>query len=158
VFITKEDGITEELDFFDAVKLLKCSPEERREKIDEDFYYMLNKNKQEFLKIFMEEDIKKNRNPRSQTSKFIKHLKALLKFPGTDEEDKMFLKQVLRKAEEGAFPEKTLLKRLNKEIEKNILKRIDIIKDNIPDSYLRDKKQQKEEEKIEVVLSVYLKH
>ena len=159
VFITKEDGITEELDFFEAVKLLKCTPEEKKLKIDEEFYNMLNKNKQEFMKVFVEEDIKKKRNPRSQTSKFIKHLKALVKVPDVDEEDKTFLKQVLKKAEEGALPEKTLLKRLNKKIEKEkeILKKVDIIKEEIPNIYLQDKKEEKEEDKIEVVLSIYLK-
>jgi len=158
VFITKLD-ITEEIDFFDAVKLLKCSPDEKKLKIDKDFYPMLNKNKEEFLKLFKEEKIKKKRNPRSQTYKFINYVKALKNFPNIDEEDKIYLKKVLEKAEEGAFPEKTLLKRINKEIEKekNIFKKLEIIQANIPESYLTEENKEKKEESIEVVLSVYLK-
>ncbi|RUM60026.1 MAG: helicase [Persephonella sp.] len=158
VFITKEDGITEEIDFFEAVKQLKCSPDEKRLKIDKDFYQMLNKNKEEFKKIFIEEKVKRQ-SSRNQTFKFITHLKALMNYSELDEESKKFLIKVLEKAKEGVFPEKTLLKRINREIKatNNTLKKVDIIKNSIPESYLEDEDRREEKDDIEVVLSVYLK-
>ncbi len=159
VFIST-GGETEEIDFYEAVKLIECSPEEKRLDIDEEFYKLLSRNKEAFAKTLMEDKIRLRRNTRSQTYKFITYLKALINHPNLNEEDKNFLRTVLNRAEEGTFPEKSLLKKLNRQLSTtgdDIEEKIDTIRKGIPAMYLKDDSKNSTEEEAQVILSVYLK-
>ncbi len=83
IYITTKDNnnnnTVKELDFYEASKILKCSPNTKKEKINKEYYELLEKNKKGFVKIFEEEPvmskIKKGRNE----NKLIKIIKAIIK-------------------------------------------------------------------------------
>ena len=110
------------------------------------------------MKAFIEDKSKKKMNTRGQTYKFIDNLKGILSY--TNNEDKEFIKTVLKKAQEGVFPEKTLLKKLNSKLNKlgnNIYKKVELLRCEIPQEYLMPDSQEDTDEQMEVILSVYLK-
>ena len=159
VFVSDSEK-TEEIDFFKAVKLIECHPNEKRLSPGEDFYDLLKRNKEEFMRVFIEDKVRRKRNPRSQAYQFITHLKALLNHPDIDDEDREFIKTILEKTQEGVFPEKTLLKKLNNKLSSfgnNIRKKVELLRSEIPQEYLVASSQTNTEEEMEVILSVYLK-
>ena len=159
VFISDSEE-TREIDFFDAVKLIESEPDEKRLPPGEDFYDLLSRNKAGFMRVFIEDQVKKKRNPKSQTYKFITYLKALLNHQDLSNEEREFIKILLEKAHEGALPERTLLKRLNSELEKSgnsIRRKVELLRSEVPQEYLIPDSQNINEEEMEVILSVYLK-
>ncbi len=159
VFISDSEE-TKELDFFEAVKLIECDSSEKKLNLDEEFYKLLRRNKEAFMKAFVEDTVRKKRSSKSQTYKFIAHLKALLNHPEISLGDREFLKLIMSKAQEGAFPEKTLLRKLNSQLvasRNSVHRKIELLRSGIPEEYLSTGTREVWDEEIEVILSVYLK-
>lgn len=136
IFITDSKS-TRELDFFQAIDILKSAPEEKREKLGKKFYEYLDKNKKEFKLSTTTEIIEfKQKGGKSSEIKLIRIIKAILKMKGFTEDDEEYLKKVLNLLEEGTLPKqttKTILKNIGKE--SNHLKIYGIIRKHIPDTF-----------------------
>ncbi|MBI2463587.1 helicase [Candidatus Peregrinibacteria bacterium] len=164
-YISTLGGEAIELDFFDAVSRLKTMDSEKREKVEKDFYAMLEKNKEAFILSTteeMEEKIApKGRDAARQILKILKS-NNIKHFQGFTDEDEEFLKATMKLLEEGSLPKgtlKNLLKVLSTEI--NPMKILGKLKLNIPQEFFR---QTVVERAVatggprEVILSEYLIH
>lgn len=166
-FIVNADSEPRELDFLTAAKLLECEPNTEKQKLTNDFYVLLEKNKEAFWKSTSEEAnivAPIGRGGRDSARKILAILKATLKNSQqlTDEQEE-FLKKVLQKLEEGALPKQTTKETL-KELEKlgneisNPLKVVAILQTKIPAKFLEEHYAQAlpiGTGKREVILSMY---
>ncbi|MEO0288562.1 MAG: helicase-related protein [candidate division WOR-3 bacterium] len=163
-FISDKDKTTE-LDFTSAAKILESSPEEKRRKIPlENFYEMLMKNDEFFVKSTLEEIIDR-RGGSDNTEKLIKILKATQKNNRQlTEEQEDYLKEVINTLDKGSLPKKTIknvlknLEKLGKEIN-NPLKVLAILKRTIDSTLLNNENSfntNSKKEKKKIILSLYL--
>ena len=144
-FFLTSKGDAKEIDFITAAKLLESNPEAARERLPEDFYNKLEKNKQAFVFATTEEDIelKATRGGRDSAMQVLKILKAVFRDTRQLTEDQIdYYKKVMRQFEEGAIPKqtaKTVNKVLNKEIKQgppNPLKVLALLQNNVPSEFL----------------------
>lgn len=136
IFIS-DDESTKELDFFQAVEILKANKDTKREKTGQKYYDYLDKNKNAF-KSSLIEDIQqvKTKRGKSSEAKLTHIIKAILKMKGFTEDDEDYLRKVLILLEEGTLSKQTaknIIKKLGKEV--NHLKIYGIIKTNIPETF-----------------------
>lgn len=108
----------QELDFLSAAQLLESKPEDKKKKLNEEFYDMLDKNKEGFILTTTEELLPKGqRSGRDSAANILRILKATLKNTKQLTEDQdLYLRKVLRQLEEGGLPKQTAkhtLKALN---------------------------------------------
>ncbi|NCO66810.1 MAG: helicase [Candidatus Aquicultor secundus] len=127
-----------ELDFFQAADILKSTPQIKRERLDQDFYRYLEKNKDAFRQATTEiiREFKQTGGRANETT-LINTIKAIQKFQGLTDDDEDFLNNVLVLLNEGTMG-KHIIKSLLKEIKlssKNPLKILYLLKSGIPDSY-----------------------
>lgn len=162
-FFIANNYISKELNFFEAVNLFKCTKDESKKRILEDYFSLLNLNKREFNYSVSGEDIEQLRSVgnNSNSSYIVKRLKdrSLKSFKGfTDDEDD-FLKKVLNAFQNGIIPDFTS-KKIKKDLEKEIepLKLLKILKDNISTNLVSNElnTKSKDTELREVILSEYL--
>jgi superfamily II DNA/RNA helicase len=165
-FLAHLEQEAEELDFISAAKLLESSPDEKRTKLPDPFYDMLDKNKTAFLQITAEEPFHKNRGGgRDSAANILKILKAVLKNTQklTDDQE-LFLKKVLTQLEEGGLPKQTTketlksLQNLKDEIV-NPFKVLAVMQTQIPSKLLDGHYAEQNPAvfgKREVILSMYL--
>ena len=155
----------EELDFMTSAKLLEAERDTAKEKILNDFYEKLEKNKEAFLKLIDQEGsgLETTRGQNSSI-KLGKYLKIIDKRQLTEEQED-YLKTVIERLNDGSLPEHTIkvtLKDIETECKKagfNSLKMITVLQKNIAQELLKehivessvDTKSPKE-----VVLSEYL--
>ena len=136
-YISGVRGESLELDFFEAVSLLKAQEDDKRQNIGKDFYSMLEKNRDAFVLSTTEEseepEAPKGRDARVNV---LKRLKAIKNFQGFTEDDDEYLREVLRLLEEGALPKQTL-KTLSQNLsaENNPMKILGVLKLNIADEF-----------------------
>ena len=108
----------QELDFLSAAQLLESKPEDKKKKLSEEFYDMLDKNKEAFILATTEELLPKGqRSGRDSAANVLRILKATLKnTKQLTEDQELYLRKVLRQIEEGGLPKQTAkhtLKALN---------------------------------------------
>jgi len=117
-FMAQDKKATEELDFMSAAKLLESQPDEKRKKLPEEFYDLLDKNKEAFIIATTEEMAEpQKRRGLDSAANILRILKATMKNTQklTDDQE-FYLKKVLTQLEEGGMPRQTArntLKALN---------------------------------------------
>ena len=167
-FLTKNTKAIE-LDFMNTAKLLETDNKTPKEKMPSDFYDKLEKNKQAFLSVTDEEkqEFEPQRRGWDSSIQLLQHLKVIKKdLRQCTEEQENYLKEVIKRTEEGALPKqtvKTVLKALEKEIKKtgglNSLKALAVLQNSIPDEFLKShivESSAMTKGQREVILSEYL--
>lgn len=162
-----DEGYPEELDFTTAAKYLESNINEKKEQLPENFYELLEKNKNAFIvatsEEFQEINLRKNRGSVNEILKILKiTLKQSKQFTEDQEE---YLRKIITQIEEGAIPKGTIKKALNvlKELKmeiQNPLKVIAVLKTQIPERFLESHYVETSSifsGKREVILSMYLK-
>jgi hypothetical protein len=131
------EGLINEIDFSEAVNLLNATKSDKKMKLSEDFYELLEQNKKEFSAFFIKELNSKTTGSKGHEGKIKEIIKAILKKPiGLTDEDEDYFRSILNLIQEGSITKKTLQK-LNNAIKKediNPLKIIAKIKIVIPDN------------------------
>ncbi|MFC1869837.1 helicase-related protein [Chloroflexota bacterium] len=166
-FYLAQQGIntSDELDFLTAVKILKPSDIlEKRQVIPQNFYDLLNGNKDAFTidtSSEKDETIARHRGSVNDTY-ILKRLKAkeIRHYHGYTEEDEVYVQQVIQLLTDGAIPRpttKTVAEALKRE--KEPLKVLGIIKRDIPSQFFQPTRAQQTFHAFsprEVILSSYL--
>ena len=165
-FKADRKNVAEEMDFISAAKLLESSPDETKEKLPEQFYDLLDKNKEAFILATTEEMPHHwQRGGRDSAANIIRILKATLKnTQKLTEDQELYLKKVLTQLEEGGLPKQTTKKTLKAldEMENEImnpLKILAVLQMNIPERFLAEhyaERNPRSSGKREVILSMYL--
>jgi superfamily II DNA/RNA helicase/HKD family nuclease len=131
-----------ELGFIEAAKTLEVKPETKREKLGEDFYGYLDKNKEAFLYATLEEPPEpKARGGRDSAMQMLKILKAITDYRQFTDEQELYLKKVVKQLEEGGLPKQTTkktLRELSQELKNDVnpLRVLAILQKNIADELL----------------------
>ncbi len=154
--------LTKDLGFLEASKLFECGPDTERksEKDLQEYYNLLNKNKEEFSTGLLEEETTRRRGLSNESYIMMrlraKEMRYNEKF--TDK-NKDFIEKALVAFQYGIIP-RNISKRIKNKIE-NIFdanKTLNIIKEEIPDSLLKKDffEDSLKEAKKEIILSEYL--
>jgi len=166
-FLANKNYDLTELDFISAAKILESSPKEKKYKIPQNYYEMLEKNKEAFIVTTTEENIKQQyRASKDSSLKILKILKWTLKNSQrlTDEQEQ-YLRNLMIKLEEGSIPKQTVketlsaLSKLGKEHLANPLKVLATLQTNISGKLLEEHfiaGAKTGTSKREVILSLYL--
>lgn len=130
-------GFINEVDFGEAIELLKAKQSEKKMKLEPEFYKLLEQNKKEFADFFIKEVDAQTSGSRGHEGKIKKIIKAILKKPiGLTDDDEEYLRSVLNLIQQGSITKKTLQK-INNAIKKediNPLKILAKIKVVIPEN------------------------
>ena len=160
------DNLTE-LDFVSAAKILESSPEEKKYKIPQYYYDLIEKNKEAFIFATTEENIKQQyKTSKDSSLKILKILKWTIKNSQrlTDVQEQ-YLKNLMIKLEEGSIPKQTVketlsaLNKLGREHIANPLKVLATLQTNISAKLLEEHfiaGPKTGTSKREVILSLYL--
>jgi len=165
-FLATTNSEVKELDFISAAQLLESTPDEPKKKLPEQFYGLLDKNKEAFILATTEEQpIQRQRGGRDNTANILKIIKATLKnTQKLTEDQELYLKKVLTQLEEGGLPKQTAkqtlkaLDNLKNEII-NPFKVLAVLQTHIPAKLLEGHYAEKNPAifgKREVILSLYL--
>lgn len=140
------DKESQELDFLTAAQMLEVDSKIKREKIGDNFYDLLELNKQAFVEATtveaQEVQSKRGRDSGVQVVKILRS-REIKNFKGYTDEDEAYINNVIRILEEGALPKRTtkdLLKTINSEAEKGFspLKLLSILKVSIPSEFFKE--------------------
>lgn len=155
----------QELDFITAAGMLEVPATTKREKLGEDFYELLDKNKEAFqfatTDDMPETKLKGGRDTATQLLKILKAVRDYRKF--TDEQEE-YVRKVMVQLEEGGLPRQTtksVLKEMSAALSQGVnpLKMLAVLQKNIP-SELLESHLAESSAKIggprEVILSEYL--
>lgn len=165
-FIAHESLHARELDFMSAASILESASDDKKQKLPEKFFDLLDKNKGAFVLATTEEMVEPiKRRGQDSAAKLLKILKATVKNtqPFTDEQEQ-YLKQVIVQLEEGGIPKQTVketLKALNelKQDLMNPFKVLATLQSHIPERFLQQHYAEQNPHsfgKREVILSMYL--
>ena len=165
-FMTAQQQESQELDFITAAKILEVKENTKREKVNSNFYDLLEKNKEAFEFATQEEapEIKLT-GGRDSASQVLKILKVIAKDTRKlTEEQESYLKIVTQKIREGALPKQTtkiLLIELNHELKETIspLKILAVLQKNVAPEFLKEHLSESAAQTSgprEVILSEYL--
>jgi len=165
-FMADESPVAQELDFMSAASILESYIDEKRQKLTEKFFDLLDKNKKAFVFATTEEMAEpRKRRGRDSAAQVIKILKATVKNTQqfTDEQEQ-YLKQVIVQLEEGGLPKQTTketLKALNalKQDLINPFKVLGTLQNHIPERFLQEHYAEHNPRSLgkrEVILSIYL--
>jgi len=165
-FMAAQKQEPQELDFITAAKTLEVKEDTKREKVNSNFYDLLEKNKEAFEFATQEEapEIKLT-GGRDSASQVLKILKAISKDTRKfTEEQEDYLKIVIQKITEGALPKQTtkiLLQELNNELKKTVnpLRILAVLQKNIAPEFLQEHLSESAAQTSgprEVILSEYL--
>lgn len=144
-YLADDRPAANELDFITAAKLLENAPDEKKVKLNEKFYSLLDKNKEAFILSTTDDlPIQAARQGRDNTMQIINIIKATIKNTRqlTDEQE-MYLHKVLLRLEEGILPKQTAkqtLKALNN-LKNDIAKPLKVLaalQTNIPEKLLSE--------------------
>jgi superfamily II DNA/RNA helicase len=99
-----------EIDFEQAVKIIKADKKDVKEKLTPEFYKYLEENKKEFDHFFMNEGEEyADVGSRGYETQIKKRIKAMLSKPqGLTDEDEDYLQAILNLLKEGALPKPTM--------------------------------------------------
>lgn len=165
-FKAEHKGVSEEMDFISAAKLLESRPYETKEKLPEQYYDLLDKNKEAFIFATTEEMPHYwYRSGHDSAANILRILKATLKnTQKLTEDQELYLKKVLTQLEEGGLPKQTAkqtlkaLDALKNEIV-NPFKVLAVLQTHIPKKLLEEHYAEQNPAvsgKREVILSMYL--
>lgn len=131
-----------ELDFLTAVKLLECEPQAPQHRIGQDFYQLLDRNKEAFITATLEDAALEDTPAASRDhgAKLLRRLKSkdIRHFKGFTDEDEEYIRAVIRLLEDGALPRPTtkkLMTALQNEI--NPLKILGVLRRDLPASFFQ---------------------
>ncbi len=164
-FMADNSPAAQELDFMSAASILESTIDDKKEKLPENFYDLLDKNKEAFIFATTEEMAEPlKRRGRDSAAQVLKILKATVKNTQqfTDDQEH-YLKQVIVQLEEGGLPKQTAketLKALNalKQDLLNPLKVLGTLQSHVPERLLQEHYAEKNPRsfgKREVILSLY---
>jgi superfamily II DNA/RNA helicase len=132
-----------ELDFISAAGMLETEAAVMREKLGEDFYDLLDKNKEAFV-FATTDDLPetKLKGGRDTATQLLKILRAIRDFRQFTEEQEEYIRKVAIQLEEGGLPKqtaKTVLQEMNAAVKEglNPLKMLGILQKNIPAKFLQ---------------------
>lgn len=154
-----------ELDFLTAVKVLKpADKSEKRQTIAQDFYTLLDRNKNAFVAATSPEndDAIPTHKGATNDAYILKRLKAkeIRRYHGFTEDDELYIKQVIQLLTDGALPRpttKTVADAIRKEIDP--LRVLGILKRDIPSEFFQPTRAQRSFRALsprEVILLSYL--
>lgn len=160
-FYLNAQGSAEEITFFEAAQNLECEPDTPRAKISDDYFHLLETNRQKFeTDTRMVDEPSNSRGGRSNV-KYIegrlkeKHFKSCKVFTEADDD---FIATVRKMISQGTLAKKRA-QLIKKAFEKTIdpLEVLVILRKYIPDSSLpKEGQRNKTSHKREVILSAYL--
>jgi hypothetical protein len=161
-----DSGQANELDFISAAEILECTVDEKKQRLPEIYFDLLDKNKNAFFNITSEDSVEiKTRKGQDSGVKILKILKMTFKNTKQlteDQED--YLKKVMLQLDEGGLPKQTT-KTTNKALEElgnevlNPFKVLAILQTHIPARLLEGhyaEENPRTAGKREVILSMYL--
>jgi ERCC4-related helicase len=165
-FKAAQKNAAEEMDFMSAAKILESVPDEEKMKLQEQFYELLDMNKEAFILATTEEmPQQRHRSGHDSAANILRILKATIKnTQKLTEDQELYLKKVITQLEEGGLPKQTVkqtLKALN-EIKNEIInpfKVLSILQTHIPARLLEEHYAEQNPAvfgKREVILSMYL--
>jgi len=112
-FFIAEGNQPKELDFIEAAKQLETMADTKREKLGNNFYELLEDNKEAFAFCTMEEAPEtKKRGGRDSATQMFKILKAIKDYRQFTDEQEAYLAKVMKQLEEGGLPRQTAKKTL----------------------------------------------
>lgn len=158
MYLANSDEV-KEINFFDMVDIIECNEAEKRQKIEKMFYSYLEDNKTQFYsdlskQVEEEEDIEIT----GKGASFIKLIKALYREQCFTDEELEFLEKVEESIKEGAITRAKINEIYKKVQGKTPIEILNIIEDDIPNTYLKNEKQDSISYNIkpETILSEYL--
>lgn len=165
-FLAGQDMQARELDFITAAGVLECEADTDKQKLSENYFDLLDRNKDAFITATTEDAIEvKTRKGRDTATKILKILEAVFKNtrPLTEEQEE-YIKKVKEQLREGGFPKQTnknALKALNQINADwmNPLKVLAVLQTNIPERLLGSHYAEENPRSVgkrEVILSMYL--
>jgi len=166
-FLANSTQDLKELDFISAAKILENTPDENKYKISQNYYELLEKNKEAFIVATTEENVKQQyRSNKDSSTKILGIIKFTLKNSQrlTDDQEN-YLQKVKEKLEEGSIPKQTVketlasLNKLGKDGILNPLKVLATLPTNISERLLGShfvEHPKAGSTKREVILSLYL--
>ena len=134
---------SQEVDFITASKILEADDQARKEKLPDNFFELMDKNKQAFIFSTTDEAEEINlRGGRDSATQVIRIIKATMKDRRqfTDEQE-LYLKKIMVQLEEGGLPKQTskeALKAVQEEIQQGVnpLRILAVLQTKIPERLL----------------------
>lgn len=159
-FYLHRDGKSSEITFFDAASLTECEPDTPRITIPENYYHLLEMNKQRFEQDSMQTEVPYQQSKGGMSN--IKYVDKRLKDPSFNrckkftELDEEFLAGVRNMIKQGTIAKK-VAQGLKKEFEKTVdpLEMLTILRKRIRVVEEQDTAKNKRINKREIILSVY---
>ncbi|MDP1713711.1 MAG: helicase-related protein [Anaerolineales bacterium] len=165
-FMAGDELRAKELDFMTAAETLECEAQERKKKLPDTFFDLMDKNKNAFVLVTTEDGIEpQTKKGRDSTVKMLRTLQAVFKDKRQlTEEQEEYLRKVTDQLKEGGFPKqtiKTALKAVDglKSDMLNQMKVLAVLQVNIPAGLLQPhyvEENPRAAGKREVILSMYL--
>lgn len=163
-FLLCQDGLSKELSFLDAAKLLAVDEKEKRAKFDKTFFEQADINDAAFDDLLLAEDEVTAQSKRitGNDAKVVRWLKGLCNKKDLDDDQIKKLRYVQKLLEKGELPaavSRTIIKRLNSLVgEPSASTMYDLIIDVIPKAYWEKKKARtaRVDGVKQVVLSCYM--
>lgn len=159
-FYLSDGETTVNLGFEDAVKYFECDKNCEKQTVPHEFYHLLQANKDEFFKPNEEDDIQVKKTGGSSNHKYVRlRIDFAIKEGRLTDVQEDYMKKILALYDEGK-----IINEISKSIKDAIEKELDsvkvyqIIKNNIPETYLTNKTEVKKDENIhtEIILSEFL--
>lgn len=159
-FYLSDGETTVNLGFEDAVKYFECDKNCEKQTVPHEFYQLLQANKDEFFKPNEEDDIQVKKTGGSSNHKYVRlRIDFAIKEGRLTDVQEDYMKKILALYDEGK-----IINEISKSIKDAIEKELDsvkvyqIIKNNIPETYLTNKTEVKKDENIhtEIILSEFL--
>lgn len=159
-FYLSDGETTVNLGFEDAVKYFECDKNCEKQTVPHEFYHLLQANKDEFFKPNEEDDIQVKKTGGSSNHKYVRlRIDFAIKEGRLTDVQEDYMKKILALYDEGK-----IINEISKSIKDAIEKELDsvkvyqIIKNNIPETYLTSKTEVKKDENVhtEIILSEFL--
>lgn len=159
-FYLSDGKTTVNLGFEDAVKYFECDKNCEKQAVPHEFYHLLQANKDEFFKPNEEDDIQVKKTGGSSNHKYVRlRIDFAIKEGRLTDVQEDYMKKILALYDEGK-----IINEISKSIKDAIEKELDsvkvyqIIKNNIPETYLTNKTEVKKDENVhtEIILSEFL--
>lgn len=159
-FYLSDGETTVNLGFEDAVKYFECDKNCEKQTVPHEFYHLLQANKDESFKPNEEDDIQVKKTGGSSNHKYVRlRIDFAIKEGRLTDVQEDYMKKILALYDEGK-----IINEISKSIKDAIEKELDsvkvyqIIKNNIPETYLTNKTEVKKDENVhtEIILSEFL--
>jgi superfamily II DNA/RNA helicase len=158
-FCINSGEIAHEIPFDEAVKCFECDETEEKEKMPQEYFDYLARNKDLFGQP-IDEEISFVKRGKSKVDKIIRNLKGLINSPKYTQDDKIYMQSVINAFGSRKIPE-SIAKKLNTffDSEFDDIKLLTGIKKIVPEAYLTQETSNKNNKKLqkrEIVLSEFL--